>query len=143
MMTSIVVVYMAIVSSQIIEYVQLYREGRRDDAFFGLLEMDHDMMPELTGAFRAESDVTTRAFLVEVIWQHRRQDVIPFLGEALQSSEPVIWKQAIDGLVALASPAALEVLLSARQSGTDEFRSWLEEAIEQTQEQMGTNNRRS
>ncbi len=121
---------------QISEYLQSYQEGRRDDAFFGLLEMDHEILPELMAAFRKEHDSKTRAFLVEVVWQHRRQDAIPFLGEALQSTEPAVWKQALDGLVVLASPAALEVLRSARHSGSDQFRGWIEEAIEQVQKQL-------
>jgi len=123
-------------TSQIAECLHRYRRGDHDAAFFGLLETDHHILPELIAAFRTETDSRVRAFLVEVIWQHRQQSVIPFLGEALHTPEPVVWKQALDGLVAMASPAALEVLHSARQSSTDEFRSWIEEAIEQAQEQM-------
>ena len=126
---------MAAFPAQIADFLQRFREGHRDDAFFGLLEMDHDALPELMAAFRAERDAQVRAFIVEIVWQHRQQSVIPFLGEALCDLEPVIWRQAIDGLVTLASPAALEVLRSARarqfpcQRDTDEFRGWLEEAI--------------
>jgi hypothetical protein len=126
---------MAAFATQLTEHLQQYREGRRDDAFFGLLELDHEILAELMAAFRAESDSGIRAFLVEVIWQHRRQEAIPFLGEALRSAEPAIWKQAIDGLVALASPAAFAVLQEARQIGSKEFRGWLEEAIDQAQKQ--------
>ena len=115
------------------EYVRRYREGRRDDAFFGLLEAGADVLPELIAAFRKESDSRVRAFLVEVMWQHRQQSVIPILGEALRDPEPLVWRQAMDGLVALASPAALEVLRSARQFGNDEFRGWLAEAIDQVE----------
>ncbi len=98
----------------------------------GLLGMDHDALPELMGAFRAELDVQVRSFIVEVVWQHRQQSTTPFLGEALRDSEPVVWREALDGLVSLASPAALEVLRSARTRqfpnprDTDEFRRWLE-----------------
>jgi hypothetical protein len=126
-------------TAQITGILQQFREGHREDAFFGLLEMDHEVLPELMAVFRAERDVQVRAFIVEVVWQHRQQSVIPFLGEALHDSEPVVWREALDGLVALASPAALEILRSARTRrfpnprDTDEFRHWLEEAIVQAE----------
>jgi hypothetical protein len=125
---------MIALASQVADYLSQYRRGDRDAAFFGLLETDHAVLPELMAAYRSESDSRVRAFLVEVIWQHRQQSAIPFLGEALHDSEAVVWQQALDGLVTLASPAALEVLCSASQSGADEFRGWLAEAIEQAEQ---------
>ncbi len=130
--------------TQIVECLQQFREGHRDNAFFGLLEMDHEVLPELMAAFRAERDVQVRAFIVEVIWQHRQQSVIPFLGEALGSPEPAIWQEALDGLVTLASPVALEVLRSAWarpfscQRDADQFRGWLGEAITQAEGRIGS-----
>jgi len=104
--------------------------------------MDQDALPELIAVFSAERDAQVRAFIVEVVWQHRQQSTIPFLGEALHDSEPTVWRQALDGLVSLASPAALEVLRSARTRrfpnprDTAEFRHWLQEAI--VQAELGT-----
>jgi HEAT repeat protein len=127
-------------TAQIADLLHRFRKGCREEAFFGLLEMGHDVLPELMAAFRAERDAQVRAFIVEVVWQHRQQSVIPFLGEALRDPEPAVWRQALDGLVTLASPAALEVLRSARtrqfpnSRDTDEFRRWLEEAIAQAEE---------
>jgi len=118
-------------AAQVADYLHRYRQGDCDLAFFGLLEADHEVLPELIAAFRVEPDGRVRAFLVEVIWQHREPSVVPFLGEALRDSESDVWRQALDGLVTLASPAALEVLHSARRLATDEFSGWLEEAIEQ------------
>jgi hypothetical protein len=124
------------VAHPVTDYLQRYREGHRDEAFFGLLETDPDILPFLMSAFRAESDGRVRAFLVEVIWQHRKQSVIPFLGEALADSESVVWRQALDGLVTLSSPAALEILHSSHRSATGESRGWIAEAIEHAQERM-------
>jgi len=92
--------------------------------------------------FRMEPDAQVRAFLVEIVWQLRQPSVIPFLGEALCDSEPAVWQQAMDGLVALASPAALEVLRSARarqfphRREAAEFHAWLHEAIAQAEGQI-------
>jgi hypothetical protein len=127
-------------SSQVACYLDRLRHGDRDTAFFGLLEIEDDALPELTAACRAEPDGEIRAFLVEVIWQHGCPSVIPFLGEALQDPDPRVWKEAIDGLVTMASQAALKALQSARgrdfqqQRDTDEFCAWLKEAIEQIEQ---------
>ena len=135
---------MVTLSSKITEYFQRFRHGDRDGAFFGLLEMGHDILPELMAMFKIEPDDRIRAFLVEVIWQHRQHSVIPFLGEALNDSESQVWRQALDGLVTLASPAALKVLRSAsvrqfpHQQDTEQFRSWLEEAIGQAEQSQKT-----
>jgi len=70
--------------------------------------------------------------LLEVIWQHRQQWVIPLLGEALLDAHPRVWRQALDGLVALGSPAAVAALRRARVHRDDvEFRRWVDEAIVQ------------
>lgn len=125
---------------QIAYYLERLRQGKGDDAYHGLLEMPHEILPELIAAFRAETDTHIREFLVGVIWEHRQQSVIPFLGGALLDPEPPVWKQALDGLVAFASPAALDALRAARtrqfpgKRETEEFRRWLEEAIEQAEE---------
>jgi hypothetical protein len=124
---------------QIADYVRCFRGGDVETAFHGLLESGHDILPDLVAAFHGASDGRVREFLVEVIWQHRQQSVIPFLGEALWDPEPRVWRQALDGLVTLASPAAIEVLRAARTrqfsqpSEAAEFRGWLEEAIEQAE----------
>jgi hypothetical protein len=129
-------------TTQIEHYLEQLRRGHGDVAFFGLLETDHSILPELMAAFRAESSIGIRVFLVYVIWEHRQQSVIPFLGEALLDPEPPVWKEALDGLVALASPAALDVLRAARTRrfprprDTEGFRRWLEEAIEQAEERL-------
>ena len=125
---------------QVAYHLNQYRQGNRDDAFFGLIEMNHDVVPELINSFQKESEPQTRAFLVEVIWEHRQQSSISFLAEVLQESD--VWKEALNGLVTLASPVALEGLRSARnrqfskKKETDEFREWLEEAITQVEAQL-------
>lgn len=124
---------------QIAYYLKRYREGDADNAFHSLLEMKHAILPELMAEFRAATDTQLRVFLLSVIWQHRQQSVIPFLGEALFDAESRVWRQALDGLVALASPAALDVLRAGRsrqfpkQRDTEEFSRWLEEAVEQAE----------
>ena len=124
-------------SAQITYYLERFRKGDRDNAFFGLLEMEHEILPDLMELFRRERDARVRVFLVEVIWQHRQSSVIPFLGEALSDFDPAVWKQALDGLVTLASPAAMETLQTTkRQQRTADFVRWLDEAIEQVESEI-------
>jgi HEAT repeat protein len=124
---------------QIAYYLEMFRSGDADNAFHGLLEIDCDILPELMAVFRSEQDIEIRELLSEVIWEYRERSVIPFLGEALSDTESRIWRQALNGLVALASPASLEILRTARtrqfptQREAEEFRRWLKEAIEQTE----------
>jgi hypothetical protein len=127
--------------SEIGDYLEMFRRGDTDDAFHGLLELDPGVIPELMAVFRRERDARVREFLVEVIWEYREPSVVPFLGEALLDSEPCVWQEALNGLVTLVSPKALDVLRAARtrefptRRETQEFREWLEEAIEQVEEE--------
>ena len=126
-------------AEQIAYYLEMFRRGDSDNAFHGLLELDRDILPELMSAYRATHNVGVRELLVEVIWEYRERSVIPFLGEVLLDAESRIWRQALNGLVALASPDALDVLRAARtrqfpsQRETVDFHRWLEEAIGQAE----------
>jgi hypothetical protein len=77
--------------------------------------------------------------LVRVAWERRDSSALPFLGEALNQLQEEVWQQALDGLVALASPEALETLRRARSRDRQDdtaarrFRLWLEEAIAQVE----------
>jgi hypothetical protein len=125
--------------TSVAECLQGFRDGECDGAFHALVEMGLDPIPELIAAFRNERDSEVRTFIVQVAWQRRAPSAIPFLGEALRDEAASVWKEALDGLVTLGSPGALDELRSARtrlfprQRDTDLFRSWLEEAIEQVE----------
>jgi HEAT repeat protein len=113
--------------------LDLAKAGRREAAFHCLFDLGASALPRLTEAYRAEADPAVRDLLVEVIWQLRSPSSIDFLGEALQDPDPEVWKQALDGLVTLASPESLRILQSARDTlrvPDDDFREWVEGAIE-------------
>ena len=123
---------MSMFEESVTHFIEMYRVGHAEDAFHGLLELDHAVLPELVATYRSSRDPDLRSFLLEVIWQHRQGSVIPLLGEALLDEHPRIWRQALDGLVALGSPAAVAVLRSARgHRDEEEFRRWVDEAIVQ------------
>jgi hypothetical protein len=113
--------------------LDLAKAGRREAAFHCLFELGESAIPRLAEAYRDEADPAVRNLLVEVIWQLRSPSSIEFLGEALQDPDPGVWKQALDGLVTLASPESLRILESARERlriADDDFRAWVEGAIE-------------
>jgi len=121
---------------EVTHYLQRFRGGHTDDAFHGLLELDHAVLPELEAQFRTARAPEVRRFLLEVIWQHRQQSVIPLLGEALLDADHRVWREALDGLVALGSPRSVAALRAVRVQRDDEqFRRWVDEAIEQAEEQ--------
>jgi HEAT repeat protein len=125
--------------SEIKQIVESFRSGDEESAFFTLIELSEDVLPTLIEIFRAEQAPGVRAFLVKVAWERRDEAVIPFLGEALRESEEEVWQQALDGLVAFASPQSLEILQSARartfSEAADDKRLglWLDEAIQQVE----------
>jgi hypothetical protein len=124
------------VAIDIREILQRFRSGAEEEAFFELLEMPGDVMSTLTIAFRTEQDPAIRALLIKVAWQRGDRQAIAFLAEAVNQSDEEIWQEALDGLVALASPEALAVLMAARtreladESATKRFQSFVSEAIE-------------
>lgn len=108
------------------------RSGAVEPAFHGLRELGPDALPAMQSAYHVEPDPIVRAMIIEAIWQHRQPSTIGFLAEALRDPAPPVWKQALDGLVTLASPDSIHRLESARDRETDpERRAWIEEALEQ------------
>ncbi|HET6324970.1 MAG TPA: HEAT repeat domain-containing protein [Planctomycetaceae bacterium] len=113
-------------------YLVEARGGDRDTALFGLIELDHSVLPLLQAAYHSEPEGTIRALLVEAIWQHRPQSVAPFLFEALKDADNETWMQALDGLVALASPTTRDGLECALRVEADaRRREWFAEALDQ------------
>jgi len=115
-------------------YLSEARNGDFDAAYHSLIELPNDLLPDLEEAYRGEADPGIRALIVEAVWQHRLSTSVDFLAVALADPHPEVWKQAVDGLVTLASPESRKVLdlAKSRVAGHDApFRDWIEEAIDQ------------
>lgn len=115
----------------------LNRMAVDENAFFALIEAPGEIVSFLESAFRSESDAVRRAAILNVIWQRRDRTTIPLLGEALRDASPRVWKEALDGLVALGSQESILAVQSARSRAfasevdSREFREFLDEALEQ------------
>jgi hypothetical protein len=122
---------------QIDYYLTLVRQGDFDSAFHGLRKLSPGALAELIEVFRSEHDAEVRELIVRSIWEWRDTAAVGFLGDALRDVDARVWKQALDGLVALGSNAAVDVLTTARSDETGsrrdaaEYQAWIEEAIEQ------------
>ena len=122
--------------------VETFRAGDEESAFFTLIELPGDILPALIESFRNEQSSGIRAFLVKAAWERHEEAVLPFLSEVLHGAEEEAWQQALDGLVAFATPQSLEILQSARsrpfaeESASRRFQLWLDEAIEQVKRDL-------
>jgi hypothetical protein len=125
-------------------YLERYRQRHDDEAFHGLRTLDASALPELAKVYHESTDTSARTFILNVIWQHRQPSEIPLLAEALFDSEPQIWKEAMEGLVAFASAESLQALRLARtrlftnHGEGKRFSEWLEDAIEQAESKMSS-----
>ena len=116
-------------------HIAQLRQADPDDAYFSLIEADHEIVAHLITAFRGERNPTIRATLVEIIWQHRLPETLSFLVEALEDPAMPVFRSALTGFVTLGGSAATNLLVSTRQclrqQGRLERIEWVEEAIQQ------------
>jgi hypothetical protein len=118
------------------EYVKHYlaRLGSDENAYHALIEPREGTLPHLITAFRVERDPHRSSLLLEIIWQHRDPSAAPVLAEALAHPAPAVWKEALNGLVALGLPACAAALEAAREREPQGSlrREWIGEALHQT-----------
>jgi hypothetical protein len=118
-------------------YLNQLRQGKFEEGFFGLIEAEEDAIPLLIEAFGEEKNREIRAQIVHCVWQHRRPMVVAFLGALLLDPEEAVWREALDGLVAIGGPEAVRVLeeakvrVPARQAGRSITIDWIDEALVQ------------
>jgi hypothetical protein len=113
-------------------YLKQLREGRDvDDASHSLMEGDQDLLAPLMAACTQEENRHIRPDIVRCIWQHRNPTVIRFLGQLLHDSEPAVWQEALDGLVAIGGSEAIVAVESSRGVVPSEC---VEEALTQLRE---------
>jgi hypothetical protein len=120
---------------------QQYIERLRKDGgpFAGCSPLE-ELDPQVLQPYAiSEPDEDIRAYLVEVIYEHRRPDSAPFLARMLNDPSNEVWKAALNGLVLLGLPvvrgglgidAALVALKAARTSASAKQLEYIDEAID-------------
>jgi HEAT repeat protein len=119
------------VETRVLQSVEDLRGPEWENAYHALLDIGVEGIPPIGRALHAESDVNVRRTLVRVLWQTRSERVLPWLVESLRDSRPEIWKEALDGLVAIGSEDALNHLENAKRSMEPAKVAWFNEAISQ------------
>jgi hypothetical protein len=108
-----------------------------EDALFRLLHLERESFPILVGAFRRASRPALRAKIIEVAWRLRWLEAIPLLVEAVRDPADAVWKEGLNGLVAIGGDAGFQALIDlqtehARLSPPGATKlEWIEEALQQ------------
>jgi len=108
----------------------------RENAYHRLIELGSEIISMVTTCFETERDPAIRSTLVNIAWRADSSRAFPLLQQALNDTEPSVWKEALDGLIAVGGSSALDVLRQARARAKAEKAEWLDEAIEQIPEAM-------
>jgi len=123
------------------EFIAQYIERLRKDGgpFAGCSPLE-ELDPQVLQPYAiSEPDEDIRAYLVEVIYEHRRPDSAPFLARMLNDPSEEVWKAALNGLVLLGLPvvrgglgidAALVALKAARTGASAKQLEYIDEAID-------------
>ena len=120
-------------------YLEQLRGGDFDEAFQGLIDLDPAILRPLIAAYHAETSRDVRSGLLRILWEFRLPAVLPLLEEALRDRRDDRWKNALDGLVTLASPGSVRVLERviadelAASNPDSVYVEWVREALEQAQ----------
>ena len=123
-------------SDMIAHYLHQFRQSKSEDAFFALIHLDESQVPNLINAYRDETNADIQALLVEIISHYKQPTSLGLLTNALQSPNPQVWKNALDGIVSIGGQASIQVLEEEKQrllveKHFSERLEWIEEALQQ------------
>lgn len=102
-----------------------------EDHFHRLLESKRELLETLSSRFSLEPDCVRRQALVRLVWQRGEPGTSKFLAVALDDGSPLVWKEALDGLVSAGDSDAISILEFARSISEGDRRLWIDEAIKE------------
>jgi HEAT repeat protein len=120
-------------------YVRALQGRNWEDAYHSLLEMGDQAIFVLGDELRKQPDASVRQILARLLGQSRSDQAVPLLEEVLEGTAPPLWKEALDALVTIGSPTALNCLLQVRQRADVYKKSCLDEAIGQVRDRISDN----
>ncbi|MES2465771.1 MAG: hypothetical protein V4675_00605 [Verrucomicrobiota bacterium] len=114
-------------------YIGEFREGRCDNAFHGLIDLNPELIPELIEAYDSSDVPELKVFVIKVISEFRKEPALYFLRHALRRDEVHIWKSALDGLAMVELQASVDAMEHVLSSVADaEKRAWIQQVISDT-----------
>jgi HEAT repeat protein len=127
------------------DYLRQLRAGDFESASRGLTAFGPAIVQPLVAAYQAETSPEIRVQLLRIICEFRTPLALPLLDAALRDRRDNRWRAALDGLVALASAEAVQILErvlreeSAAPNPDSDYIEWVREALEQTREALKSN----
>jgi hypothetical protein len=124
-------------NSEISYYLERLRAANDEGAYDALVQSEDSSVPMLIDAYYAETSIELQADLVEIVWKHRLPETLDFLSAALRHDDPRIWKNALDGMVAIGGQTSIMRLETERSrlfAAPQDFKTrleWIDEAIQQ------------
>src|SRR6266705_3517438 len=117
---------------------QFLNGPRGEDALCNLTNLPQ-ALPLVAEAYAREGEPGRRAEIVRCLWEFRDSAALPTLAAALHEDHDPVWKEALDGLVALGGDAALRILEAERANPSTSRRDvikreWIDEAIGQVRD---------
>lgn len=118
-------------------YINEANKGRFEDAFYGLVEQDSQIIPYIEKAYNGETSTDLRVMLLQALAQFHNVSSIGFFEVALSDPNSEIWKASLDGLVSIGGSESLLALSRSLANNVGTKRSeWIEEAIEQIKDEL-------
>jgi HEAT repeat protein len=121
--------------SSLQEYVVFYAAQlagpNGENAWHSLVEAGPTALPHPAEALNAAADPRVRASLVRVVSEYRSAEAVPLLKGLLGDRDADVWKAALDGLVMLGGPEAVDALVVVKATATSEQQEWIDEGIRQ------------
>jgi HEAT repeat protein len=121
--------------SSVREYVVFYAAQlagpNGENAWHSLVEAGPTALPHLAEALDASADPRVRAALLRVVSEYRSAEAVPLLKGLLGDPDAEVWTAALDGLVMLGGPVAVDALIVVKATVTSERQEWIDEGIRQ------------
>jgi HEAT repeat protein len=112
-------------------YVASLASADWENAWHSLLEVGPESLPYVRQAYNDAIDDRSRELLIQVLAEKRDKESLGLFRGALHSSSSAVWKAALDAIVSVDGPAAVEILRAIESSVSKDRRRWISEALRQ------------
>jgi hypothetical protein len=112
-------------------YVACLTSADWENAWHSLRELGPESLRYVRQAYYDAIDDRSRELLIQVLAEKRDKESLGLFQGALHSSLSAVWKAALDSIVSVGGPAAVEILRAIESSVSKDRRRWISEALHQ------------